>query len=972
MKTRMICGLLAGVSTLSLPLAALAQQADDNAQEGTVEVSSQLEEDSQSTQATVYVTGSRIARDGFTAPSPVTVQAVDDLLKTTPSDLPDALNKLPQLLLSSSPARSAHNFANPPTHGNLLNLRGVGSNKTLVLFDGQRVAPTTYNGDVDTNIIPNLLLDRVEVVTGGASAAYGSDAVAGVVNFVLDRDFTGYKGVAQAGMAERGDNENYRIGLAGGWDVGTSGHLLLSAETFDSQGMLRSDRDAANQNYIMAGSVPGGGTPGSETNPFTIWPDGTLQGATEYGRIMSGPDGFPFTGNLYTESGQLIPFVSGTPTGTPGFYSGGDGYGISNDTHSVAPYATHKLFGRYDHEFNNGLSGHIQGIYSRNELEYIALANSFTGVTPAPIFGDNAFLPAELQAELAPTDMITISRYGANTFPKPRGEETTDFWTVTAGLEGEFGGGWSWDVNYTHGDSTHEVSQSPLISFRESYAALDAVDDGTGNIVCRASLDADAAIASRYADCVPFNIFEAGAAYGMQPGVDYITRASTYEATTQMDIFAANVQGSLFELPAGPLDVAFGGEFRTQNLELKSNSDPALLDEQSERDDYFEGLRGVAPSALYFWLTNTGVAQGSVDVSEVYVETNVPLLADQPLFQSLDFNAAARYTDYSTSGGVTTWKAGLTWVPVDGLLLRGTASRDIRAPNLFELFAGDQSRIGLLADPVSGITQNVPQVTGGNILLEPETADTYTFGAVFTPASLEGFSLAVDYYSIEIEDAIGSLTMTQIVQNCEASGGSAPECALITRPSPMAFPTQIRLAPANIASLATSGVDIDARYTREVGPGELSVRAFVNYLDKFERQQSATASVLDFAGYGQPTSTPTAYPQWRGTFNVNYEVGNFGIFLTEQYIGEVTLGSEEPNQFYVDGDVDPVWYTDLTLTYALPESNGAVELFGTINNLFDEEPPLIPSAIPGVNSPTIISVYDSVQRRFVVGARFEF
>lgn len=972
MKTRMIYGLLAGVSTLSLPVSALAQQAGQDAADDVVEVAAEAEVDnSQATQDTVFVTGSRIERDGFSAPTPVTVQGVDDLLKNTPTDLPDALNKLPQLLLSSSPSRSAHNFANPPTHGNLLNLRGVGSNRTLILFDGLRVTPTTYNGDVDTNIIPNLLLDRVEIVTGGASAAYGSDAVAGVVNFVLDRDFTGYKGVAQAGMATRGDNENYRLGVAGGWDVGNRGHLLLSAETYSNEGMLRSDRDAANADYIMVGSVPGGGTPGSEGNPFAIYPNGRLLGATEYGRIMTGPDGFPYTGMQFNQNGEIVSFVPGEATGTPGFYSGGDGYAISDDTHSVAPYSTHKLFGRYDHEIGDSMNAFVQGFYSRNEIEYVSLANSFTGLTNAPIYGDNAFLPDELAAVMSATDMISIAKYGADIAPKPKGEDTTDFWMVTAGIEGELDNGWNWDAAFTHGDSTYKMEQSPLIYWQKAYAALDAVDDGSGNTVCRASLDADPTIAARYADCVPFNVFLTGTDYGTQPGFDYITDTSTYEATTKMDILAANLSGSVFELPAGPVDVAVGGEYRTQSLKLRSNSDPATLDTAEELDAHFAGLRGVAPSALYFWLTNTGIADGSVDVWEVYGETNVPLISGQTMFQSLDFNGAYRYTDYSTSGGVSTWKAGLTWVPVDGLLVRGALSRDIRAPNLYELFAGDLARISLLADPVSGVTQNVPQVTGGNPNLEPEEADTLTLGAVFTPPSLEGFSLSVDYYSIEIDGAIGTLNIGQIVDNCANSGGSAPECDLITRPSANEFPTSVRLAPANIAVLETSGIDVDMRYSRDLGPGQINLRAFVNYLEKFETQQSSDQPKYDYAGYGQPTSTPTGYPQWRGTFNVDYQLGNFGIFLTEQYIGEMTLGSEAPNQNYVDGDVDPVWLTDLTLTYSVPDREG-LELFGTVNNLFDEEPPLIPSTVPGVNSPTIISIYDSVQRRFVVGARFEF
>jgi outer membrane receptor protein involved in Fe transport len=331
-----------------------------------------------------------------------------------------------------------------------------------------------------------------------------------------------------------------------------------------------------------------------------------------------------------------------------------------------------------------------------------------------------------------------------------------------------------------------------------------------------------------------------------------------------------------------------------------------------------------------------------------------------------------RVTDYSTSGTVDTWKVGLQWAVTDWIKFRGVVSRDIRAPTLFDLFAGDQSAIGTLFDPVTGQQQNVPQIIGGNPLLEPEEADTESFGVVFEPSFAPGLALSVDYWKIEINDAIGTLTSQQIVNNCFESGGTAPECDLITRPAPDQFPTSIRQAPANVAFIKTSGIDIDARYGFSAGPGDLSLRLFATYLDSYKTQQFEGAPVLDFQGVATATSNPEGRPEWRGMLNVNYEVGQFGIFLSEQYIGDMEVDIPgAPNEFADHSSVGSTFYTDVTVTYR-PDALQGVEFFATVNNLFDEEPPILPGTIPGVNLPTVYSVYDTIGMAFSLGARARF
>ena len=964
MKQNFIAALLAGASAIHVA-PAHAQQSQGGSQEA-----APADAGAPANVSDIVVTGSRIKRDGYDAPTPVTVATPEELVKSTPTNLPDALNKLPQFQNSSSPSRSTHNFANSASNGNILNLRGVGGNRTLILFDGLRVPPTTYRGEVDTNVIPNMLVERVDVVTAGASAAYGSDAVAGVVNFVLNRRFSGLSATLQAGVYQRGDNDNYRLGIAGGTDVfGGKGHVLLSAEYFSSGGMLRSQRESGRQNYVFAGRTPGAGAPGSAANPLVIYSNSRQTVMAEGGVVITGP----FAGQRFLPDGTLTPFNPGTPTGTPAFSVGGDGFTIPANTTAVAPLETTQLFGRFDYEFSENLNAYVQGTFTRSDLTYLALANALAPPAPATIFSGNAFLQPSVQSLLTAnnTPSFDISEYfGEAGGPNPT-KERTDFYMATVGFEGRFGGSWSWNAAYTHGRSEHHVDQHHLLNFQKAYAALDAVrDPATGNIVCRPTLDPDPVVRQRFAGCVPFNPmgFRAYSAAAL----NYITGTSSYDAAITQDSITASVQGDIIDLPAGPVSVAFGGEWRRQKLKLDSNADPALLDTPAERNEYFRGLRGVSPAALFYFVTNVGTANGSVKVKEGFAEIGVPVLKDTPFFQSLELNGAGRITDYSTSGTVKTWKLGATWKPVNDLLLRVTKSRDIRAPSLFDLFAGDQFGIGTLVDPVSGETNTVTQITGGNPNLKPEKADTFTFGGVVTPRFLPGFSMSVDYFKLKIDGAIGTLSIGQAIQNCLASGGTAPECALVMRPSPKAFPTGARIAPSNIAFLKTSGIDFDATYRTELGNGNLNLRLYASYLDSYKTQQSATAPVLEFAGRGSSANQPIGRPKWRGTFNVNYNIGGLGLFVSEQYIGKLKLGSQEPNQIFADPKVKPVWYTDATISYRLPSLGGTTELFLTVNNLFDKDPPLIPGTLPGLNLPTIISLYDTVGRAFTFGARAKF
>lgn len=945
----------------------------------------------------IVVTGTRIVRDGYEAPTPVTVATVEDLVKSTPTSIPDALNKLPQFQNSFGPGRSASNFSNLPIHGNVLNLRGLGTTginpkgplRTLIMFDGLRVPGTTYIGTVDTNVLPQMLIQRVDVVTGGASANYGSDAVAGVVNFILDKKFTGIKGVAQYGVSSRGDNDNYRLGIAGGLNFAEGrGHAMFSAEMYSNSGMLRNQRDIGRAGYAYVNAAtsctnttsdPLACVAGGSLNPYSIAADVRLRDSAEYGKITGSTLGasFPYLNYLFNADGTFRPFVNGTPTGGTGATTvqiGGDGYRIPDKTHTIKPVKTYQFFARLDYEVADDVNIYAQGIYSRQNLRYSPLANSL--VTPVTLFKGNPYIPSAIDALLGPSDSINVSAYSSGG-PGTNVIERTDYYMGTIGVDAKLGDGWRVALNYTHGQSTHDMAQSGLYDWRKLFAAVDVVSVG-GTPTCRVLTDP--AFAAAFAGCSPINVLRGLPSVTSPAGYAYATGTSRYHAKSKQDSVVLTVNGSPFSLPAGPVDIVVGAEYRSDSLLLTSNANPALLDTAAERTAYFAGLRGVNATSFY-WLTNVGIADASSNVKEVFGEIAIPIVKDKPGLVDLSLNGAIRVTDYSSTGSVTTWKFGGVWKPIEDLTLRATYSRDIRAPNLYELYAGDSSTISIINDPFnattgigSGTNVNRDQVSGGNPLLEPEVAKTLSVGAVIAPKGIPGLSLSIDYYRIRLKGAINGLSAQLIVNNCTTFGSSAPECALITRSGGLTSPiTLIRNAEANISFINTAGIDFDLSYRN----GPFSARLYLNYLTQFETQLNNGQPVIDWAGGNVVGSNPIAYPRLRGNLSLDYTKGRFGVTITEQMIGGMGRFINAVNPLpgasnFVGGKVGAVFYTDLTLRYKLPVMNDGVEAFFTANNLFDKKPPLIPGVTPGVNLPTNIGVYDVIGAAFTAGVRFKF
>jgi outer membrane receptor protein involved in Fe transport len=929
----------------------------------------------------IVVTGSRLARDGYEEPTPVIVSTTEELTKSAPTNIADGLNQLPQFFGSRNnggTSGSGNLSGLAPVGGNYLNLRNIGLNRVLILLDGIRVPPTSVEGIVDVNTIPQALVQRVEVVTGGVSAVYGADAVSGVVNFVLDKKVDGLKGSASYGITDEGDARNYKFTLAGGTSFAEGrGHIMGSFEHYYNAGLPRySDRpylfpDNFQNLYFLAGT-------GTGTDPYRNIQGNVRNSTVAYGGLIvsalnaegtNNPAGAGLLNNYFVDANNLAPFVLGTPTGTSNVRIGGSGT-TGSPTSSLAPsLRTDQAFGYASYELTDDIKAYVRGSWAESVNVSTSANDNRTGsALGLRVYSGNPFIPAAVQSLMTSTgtDSFKISRFNTD-IPAGHLEFTNRAWTVAAGLEGKFSAGgsdWRWNAYYIHGDARLRMNQtSPENS--KFYAAIDAVrDPGSGNIVCRVTLTNP----SLYPGCVPINVIGEGSPSAA--AIDYITSISEYRTVNQLDEAGANISGSPFSTWAGPVAISIGADIRWQSLKQTSNSDPTVPVD-------FTGIRGVA-SPQRFAFTNVGVANGSYTVKELYGELAVPLAADLPLLRKLELNGALRYTDYSAFGTEWTWKAGLSWQPFDDLRFRATRSRDIRAPSLFEAFAGRQETSRTFSDTGrTNITGQLFTIGGGNPNLKPEKADTVALGVVYQPSWLPGLSGSVDYYDIKIGDAITTIAAETSRDICVRSNGTDPLCANIIRPGPYSdtsagnFPTQILTFPVNYGDLNVRGVDADISYRR--GPWTLGVN--IAYLDKYEINPGGGLPIRELAGTAGVSSSALSatYAKWRSMVSASYDSDGFGLFLAARTIGAAKRDTpENTGLVFLDNKIKSETYFDTTMTYTVRAGGNEYAFFLTVNNLLDRKAPIIPVITqPGVIPQTMAGTYDILGRRFTAGVRFK-
>jgi iron complex outermembrane recepter protein len=921
----------------------------------------------------ITVTGSRIVRNGYQAPTPVTVETAEDLSEKAPSDIADALNQLPQFVNSGSPSKSTYVVATSPLAGNFLNLRNLDPNRTLILLDGIRVPATSFDGSVSVDTLPQSLVQRVDVVTGGASAVYGSDAVAGVVNFILDKKFEGVKVTAQTGISGERDDRSDKLSLAVGKSfIDGRLHAIASFDYYNSDGLLNGDRPLGGHGYCQIGS-------GVASSPFQTLENCRSGFFTAGGTISTAG---PLNGYTFLPNGNAVPF---NPGGLGGVGAGPYSYLSPPSLGLVASLQTEQGFARVAFDLTPDINLFVQASIGKatNGPQDSGL-NNFTAGTPnsIPIYSNNPYLTPSVQAALgtvpAGTPAFLLTRWayppyaqaiGKNDFSEEPTEQVSNSYNILVGGEGKFGSTWGWSASYSYGSSTF-LSDSYEVNDPRFYAAVNAVRGPNGNIVCQVTLTNPMA----YPGCVPMDIFGVGAQ--SQAALNYVQGTSQWQVVNSINIVDANVHGDAFSLWAGPVSVVAGAEYRDQTLNQTSNSNPA-----TPIDTDGLGLPAAQAATLqHFNIVNVGFAKGSVDVKEAYGEAVVPLAHGLPFAEDLELNLAGRETDYSTSGSVQTWKMGVNYNPITDLRLRGSVSRDIRAPSLYELYAGVQQADVIVTDPHTGVTSTAETQTSGNADLAPEKGLTKSYGFVYQPTWLTGFGLSVDYYDISITDAIITTSLYTNLQTCQASDGTSPACALIIRPYPYSnttpanFPTKFLTEPLNASSLTEKGIDFELNYRFRADqliasmPGAFELRGLATYLSSFDTVLAPGQPVQQSAGYFEN-------PKKHGTLSIAYRTQHLDVFLQERFTGSFQMPTYGGEAVYADhGRAPDLAYTDLTITYK-PFLDIDLKPFLTINNLFNVQAPLLGASgsnVADLTYPTVKQSYDVVGVYFTLGVKYRF
>lgn len=913
----------------------------------------------------VIVTGTRIrGSDDF--PTPVTILPAGELNRATPSNFPDALNKLPVFAAaqtSNSTTSGANGRGFRPT-GNFLDLRGLGPNRTLILEDGRRVPATFFDGTVDTNILPQMLVQRVEVVTGGASAVYGSGAVAGVVNFVLDREFDGFKGVVQGGISGYGDAKSFRIGLAGGQTLFDRAHAIWSVEYYDRAGI---PDQAARPYGDLATSVVGSG---SIASPYRLV-YGVRRSDASYGSLATSG---PFNGLQFVEGGALAPFNPGEPTPTGGIAIGGDG-GLQHNEYLLPAISTAQAFGRIDYEFHDALTGYLQLGYgttrSYEANQTIANTASFYPIT---IYSGNAFLLPSQQNVLTATNtsFFTLNRVDDELSRRLALNYRTEALALTVGLGGAILGDFRWDAYYTYGPARTKLATPGNVNSERFYAAIDAVrDPANGSIVCRAALMAPGA----YPGCVPFNLF--GPTAPSLAAMEYVQGTTSWTAYNDLHDFGLNTNGTLLQGWAGPIKLALGGEVRRQGLDLSTSVPDLTFNPQHLRVGGPTGAT-VPPSNLKWFKETLSAAKAENSVYEGDIELKVPLARNLPLVQQFTIDAAYRYTYYSTSGATDSWKLGAYWQMFEDFGLRAALSRDIRAPTLFDLFQQPLTTNSGINDTLTSTSGTVNTVRSGNPSLKPEVAENRTAGFVFTPDWLPGFRVSADYFHVGLDNAIGTVEgSTPIVQNiCLESGGTSPLCSLIVRPFPLSnttpenFPTLFYNVKQNIARTYSEGFDVEAELRTSLddlvadAEGTLSLRVLWSHQPIFKTQTLPGTLITDAAGTAQT-------PVDRFAILGSYSNGPFALDMVARYQSAFHQ-SPNPALVYDIPDVRAYYQVDLNFSYGFMVDERPLTGFLNISNLFNAQGGIyqVPAytGSPGMNYPVGPGA-DLVGRTFTVGVR---
>lgn len=935
----------------------------------------------------IIVTGSRIARQDYVAQSPIVTTSKAMIENAGVATVDAALLQLPQF------QPGAGGFTNVSSGGlgvgqATLNLRGLGAVRTLVLLDGRRLEPGNAQSVIDINTIPTSAIANVEVITGGASATYGSDAIAGVVNFKIRRHFQGLEVSGQLGISNLGDAPTHQASFITGRSfAGGAGSIMVAGEYQDRKAIGFRDRAFSSPTGNLAALLGNGYYAPTASN----MPTQTAVNAV-FGRYGIADGAVPRSAN-FGINGDATLFRSGTPgtnyrssgdacvvnSGAAGF--GYDGQCTNNLQNALRRYAG---LARADYEVADNTNVFLQGIYAHS-LAYGQ--GSHPQATPFGAAGltvpiTNPFIPADLRQLLAsrpnPTDSFIFQKRVTQNGPRSF-TSATDTYQIVGGIEGKVAdSGWSYELYGSHGQTRAlDKSFGGSISISAVQRLLAAPDGGAS--LCSGG----------------YNIF------GPNPTsascAAYIQRNTETRTRIQQDEASLNVTGGLFHLPAGEVKVNVGGIYRRNTYRVTPDS----------------GLQAGDIAALVAVQPTTG----KIRVAEGAIELLVPLLRDLPLVKSLNLTGGYRYSYYWPAGSISTYKASFDWRVGAPLLLRGGYQKAVRAPNIGELYqpasgviantglppsAGDPCdvrnnlRLGASASSVRSlcIAQGVPasivdtynqanvampSVTQGNLALKPETAKSYTIGAVIQPVMLGGIfrrmSFSIDYYNIRITDVIATLAVQTSLNKCFNTDGSNPSysqsnffCSLITR-SPVNGAVSQAVQPLfNQGAYRTDGIDaqFDWALPAEIiglSPrfGVLNINMTANYLRSFKIQTLPGTPFQEYAG----TIGGDVYPRWKLSGSAIYDVNKVQIGLRWRHLSAFRDSSVVTNPASTVPGPDATDYFDLIGRLRVSDR---FELRGGITNLTDKTPPQVGSLQGFTNS----GVYDVIGRAYYVGAKVRF
>lgn len=917
---------------------------------------------------TVVVTGSRTISSIEKSPTPLTELSAEQLQMSAPSSIPDALNKLPVFQGSVSPSTGGGTGGQTNGGGNVVNLRNFGANRTLVLMDGHRVVPSNADGTVDLDTLPQMLVSKVDIVTGGASAVYGSDAITGVVNFVLDKDFTGLKVDASAGISDYGDGAQQKFGMAWGTSLfGGRGHFEGSARYFHQDLVLSNDRPYG----LINATLVGAGTP---ANPYSIV-TGATQSTRSFGGYISCTAAIcPANAHQFvTDSSgnpSIATFNAGTPTVTAGISTGGDG-GYFTSTNAVSGLRSYETFGRFSYNLNDTTQFYVQATWAEAHTVSHALDNAILApLGNATYYVSNPYLPSSVQSQFGSATTFNLSKvlkaaqYGDSMI----GDINNRNIDTTMGVSGTLHGDFTWDIFYTHGENRlsghtlHDTNNQRLI------AANDAVKGASGNIICNVLTTTSA---SKYAGCVPINPFGGTIS---QAAYDWITSTVGQDTSFKMDNIGGSIAGTIFELPAGPVKAALSGEARwlTYVVYNSTASSTAKVD--------CTDLRLCSTSTNLYVISALAPVRASDRVWEFAAEADVPLVKDVFLVQDLSLNVAGRFTNYKTSGAVETWKVGFDWHLTDDVRFRATNSVDIRAPTLSDLYLPPSSTSVGFVDNLTNTTSIVSSISQGNTNLVPEISRTYTAGIVLTPSFIPGLTASLDYYQIKVKNAIGSINGTSAaIQNmCIASGGTSPYCALYVRPTPTSYPTAVLSQSLNAAMLRAEGWDFELNYISALdayfsgAPGTVTLRALANYQPMNQTQQYAGAAFTTTTSFTILGAQPE--PKTHATFSVQYQIDDLTVALQDRWISGVNPSVQPGVIIWKNPSHISSFNTiDINVNQSFQILDGDFDAYFNVQNLANATAPLYTAVSGSINQnyPTLRGE-DRMGRFYTLGIRAKF